>query len=92
MWKQAREWLRAGGCLPEDPTLRDELQAPETVPRMDGKIQVEAKKDMKARGVPSPNRADSLVLSFAFPVSKREPINQHRRKATRAAYDPYAGI
>ncbi|RKV73247.1 MAG: terminase, partial [Neisseria sp.] len=34
-------------------------------------IQIEAKKDMKARGVPSPNRADALVLSFAFPVRKR---------------------
>jgi hypothetical protein len=68
MWKNARDWLKAGGCIPEDPVLRDELQAPEIVPRMDGKIQIESKKDMKARGIPSPNRADALVLSFAYPV------------------------
>jgi len=68
MYKLARDWLKAGGSLPEDPVLRDELQAPETVPRVDGKIQIESKKDMKARGIPSPNRADALVLSFAYPV------------------------
>jgi len=68
MYKLARDWLKAGGAIPEDPVLRDELQAPETVPRMDGKIQIESKKDMKARGIPSPNRADALVLSFAYPV------------------------
>lgn len=90
MWKLARDWLRSGGCIPEDPTLRDELQSPETVPRVDGKIQIEAKKDMKARGIPSPNRADSLILSFAYPVSKRAPIDAHRTKRSRADYDPYA--
>jgi len=27
--------------------------------------------DMKARGIPSPNRADALALSFAYPVKAR---------------------
>lgn len=79
MWKQAREWLREGGALPNDPQLADELVGPETVPRLDGKVQLESKKDMKARGLTSPNRADSLVLSFAYPVGKKkkpEPKNQ----------------
>ncbi|WP_315360801.1 terminase [Neisseria bacilliformis] len=71
MWKAARDWLKDGGAIPDDPVLRDELTAPEIVPRADGKIQIESKKDMKARGVPSPNRADALVLSFAFPVLPR---------------------
>jgi len=90
MWKKTRDWLKEGGCLPDDPTLRDELQAPEIVPRMDGKIQIESKKDMKARGIPSPNRADALCLSFAFPVAKRNPLDQCRNKDKRGEYDPYA--
>ena len=91
MWKEARDWLKSGGALPEDPQLRDELQAPEIVPRVDGKVQIESKKDMKARGVPSPNRADALVLSFAFPVVKRNPLDALRtdRGAARD-YDPYS--
>lgn len=76
MWKAMRDWLKDGGAIPDDPVLRDELQAPEIVPRMDGKLQIEAKKDMKARGVPSPNRADALALSFAYPV--RTPLAAER--------------
>lgn len=89
MWKAARDWLKAGGAIPDDPVLRDELQAPEIVPRVDGKIQIESKKDMKARGVPSPNRADALVLSFAFPVVKKSLADAYRSRGRRD-YDPYA--
>lgn len=90
MWKAARDWLKSGGALPDDPQLRDELQAPEIVPRADGKVQIESKKDMKARGVPSPNRADALVLSFAFPVVKRNPLDAYRNdRGCRGDYDPY---
>jgi hypothetical protein len=71
MWKLAKEWLKQGGTIPKDPQLHQELTGPETVPRADGKIQIESKKDMKSRGIPSPNRADALVLSFAYPVSKK---------------------
>lgn len=90
MWKMARDWLKGGGGIPEDPVLRDELQAPEIVPRLDGKIQIESKKEMKSRGIPSPNRADALVLSFAFPVAKKRPIDSLRNKSNRGEYDPYA--
>lgn len=69
MYGDAKQWLKDGGAIEEDPELRDELLAIETVARMDGKIQLESKKDMKARGLPSPNKADALVISFAYPVA-----------------------
>lgn len=71
MWKLMRDWLKQGGSIPKDPGLHQELIGPETVARMDGKIQIESKKDMKARGEPSPNKADALAISFAYPVSKK---------------------
>lgn len=71
MWKLMRDWLKQGGSIPKDPQLHDELIGPETVPRMDGKIQLESKQDMKARGIQSPNRADALALTFAYPVTKK---------------------
>lgn len=92
MWKSARDWLKAGGAIPEDPVLRDELQAPEIVPRLDGKIQIESKRDMKARGVPSPNRADTLALSFAYPVVRRDPLAAGMRNNQPRDYDPYAAM
>lgn len=72
MWKLTRDWLKSGGVIPNDPLLHEELIGPEVVARMDGKLQLESKKDMKARGIRSPNRADSLVLTFAHPVSKKK--------------------
>lgn len=78
MWKLARDWLKSGGSIPKDPVLHQDLIGPEAVPRLDGKIQLESKKDMKARNLPSPNRADSLALSFAFPVTKRRQKKEMR--------------
>jgi hypothetical protein len=78
MYKLARDWLKEGGQIPKDPILHQELITPETVSRIDGKIQIESKKDIKARGFPSPNRADAFVLSFAQPVTaKPKPIEVH---------------
>ena len=71
MWKEARDWLKSGGAIPSDQVLHDDLIGPETVPRPDGKILLESKKDMKARGLPSPGRADSLALTFASPVAAK---------------------
>lgn len=71
MWNKMRDWLKEGGSIPKDNLLHDELISPEKVPRGDGKVQIESKKDMKARGLPSPNRADALALSFAYPVEKK---------------------
>ena len=68
MYGKVKAWLREGGSLPQDPELKDELTAIETVPRVDGKIQLESKKDMKKRGLSSPNKADALAISFAHPV------------------------
>ena len=88
MWKAARDWLKDGGVIPDDPMLRDELQSPEIVPRADGKIQIESKKEMKSRGVPSPNRADALVISFAYPVVKKELAYRGDASKMRHDYSP----
>lgn len=68
MWTKTRDWLKAGGAIPDDPILHNDLIGPETVPRLDGKIQLESKADMKKRKLPSPGRGDALALSFAHPV------------------------
>lgn len=72
MYGQAKTWLRDGGAIEDDDELCYELCAPETVPRIDGKIQLESKKDMKKRGISSGNRADALVISFAHNITKKE--------------------
>lgn len=90
MWKLARDWLKEGGAIPADQQLRDDLIGPETIPRLDGKLQLEPKDAMKTRGLPSPNKGDALALSFAFPVAVRSahgiPLPENNRHAVD--YDP----
>jgi hypothetical protein len=94
IWREMRDWLKAGGAIdPMDQVLYDDLIGPETVPRLDGKIQLEAKEDMKERGLPSPNRADALALTFAVPFRKKPPRNAPgQRRGHAVDYDPYAAM
>lgn len=72
MWGTLKKWIKAGGAIdPHDEDLYQDLIGPETVPRLDGKIQLESKEDMKDRGLPSPNKGDALALTFAEPVAKK---------------------
>ena len=74
IYKLTRDWLKAGGAIPQNYELYEELTALETVARMDSKIQLESKKDFKKRLGRSPGKADALALSFAFPVQKKSHI------------------
>lgn len=90
MWKNMRDWLKDGGAIPNDQGLYDELISSETVPRTDGKIQLESKADMKKCGLPSPNKADALALSFAFHVTKKTHRNIGAHDSAAREYNPYA--
>lgn len=67
MYRLTKQWLKDGGCIPADPILHAALAALETIGRLDGKIQLQAKKDMDM----DVGRADVLALSFAYPVNPK---------------------
>ena len=70
MWCAMRDWLKAGAALPPDPDLLSELCSPEyDYHNVRGRFQLESKDDMRARGLPSPDIADALACTFAFPVN-----------------------
>jgi hypothetical protein len=79
IWKLMRDWLKAGGAIPKDDVLYQDLIGPETVGRADGMTQLESKIDMKRRGLPSPNRADALAITFGYPVHQLTPAEAERR-------------
>ncbi|MEI7873841.1 MAG: terminase [Alphaproteobacteria bacterium] len=68
MWGNLRDWLKAGGALPDDPELRADLTGVEYGYTGTGEIQLEKKEDMKKRGLASPDIGDALALTFAHPV------------------------
>ena len=66
-----RDWLRTAS-IPKDRLLKNDLIGPMKKPNSAGTIFLEGKKEMKARGVASPDAADALAVTFAFPVAHRE--------------------
>lgn len=107
MYQATRDWFKSGGAIPKDQRLYNEGSWIEAKPRDDGKLQIESKKDMKKRlallgGASgettggSPNRLDSLVLSFSFPVQlkdKLQPFGPKRPlEKQRVEHNPYANL
>lgn len=74
MWADMKKWLQADGVIDDDQQLADDLSGPEAFVNKAGKLQLESKDDMKKRGLPSPNKADALALTFAYPVSANNDL------------------
>jgi hypothetical protein len=93
MWWDLNEWLKAGGAIPDDISLKTELCAPTyTYANAAGKFQLESKDEMKARGLHSPDVADALALTFAFPVAPTRGPGASLSAGGHATteYDPFA--
>jgi hypothetical protein len=74
MWGSMKEWLKTGS-IPADRMLKSDLTAPKqeltSTGQNNGAIKLESKSAMKSRGVASPDAADALALTFAFPVASK---------------------
>jgi len=75
MWRDMREYLKNGASLPNDPDLATDLTALQYEFR-GGELLMEAKDNAKKRGIKSPDRADSLALTFAIPARDYASDNQ----------------
>ena len=71
IWGAMRDWLKSAS-LPQDRLLKADLVGPMKKPNSAGTIFLEGKKEMKARGLASPDAADAIAVTFAFPVAHRE--------------------
>lgn len=67
IWCAMRDWLRVG-CIPDDRHLIEQLSGVLYGFNADQAIQLERKEDMKKRGMASPDWADALAVTFAYPV------------------------
>ena len=98
MWASMRAWLKTG-AIPDDPELLAELTGREYGFDLHNAIRLEKKEDMKKRGLSSPDNADGLALTFAYPVADRPDETQLGAGGTLPAlhavriqsdYDPLA--
>ena len=79
MWGKMKDWLKTAS-IPLDRFLKTDLISPMMKPDSKGTIFLESKKDMKARGLASPDAADAICVTFAFPVAHREARQATQRR------------
>jgi hypothetical protein len=82
LWGAMREWLRTAS-LPQDKMLKSDLTGVKSKPTSSGVVQLESKKDMKARGLASPDAADALAVTFAYPVANRAYVDKSPRRVSQ---------
>lgn len=91
MWGAMRAWVKVGS-LPNDPDLRAQLIGPTYTFNIRNEIQLESKEDMMKRGVESPDKADALALTFAYPLTPNFNAGSERprKSVVEFEYDPYS--
>lgn len=92
MYGNGEQWLRDGGCIPNNQAFCDELSWIESYYRDDGKIQLVDKDEMKKEYGSSPNKADAWALTFARPVRIKEqnkPDLYKKRLEFSSSYNNY---
>ena len=93
MWMTLADQVRAGLAIPNDVALKVELATPTYSYDAQQRIIIESKDDIRKRlpGAGSPDIADALALTFAYPVVKRERLAALRARQARGTdYDPYS--
>lgn len=77
IWGTMKDWLKSAS-ISQDRQLKADLTGPTKKPNSAGTIFLEGKKEMRARGLASPDAADALAVTFAFPIAHREAVDKPR--------------
>lgn len=103
MWQRCKDWLMdpVGVSIPDLDALQADLTAPTVKPTTTNDLLLEAKADMRKRGIRSPDLADSLVLTFADlrhitdwtekPKRPASEVIDPDAPAVQAAYGDFSG-
>ena len=87
-WRMRDAFQNGTISIPDDDELKEQLGQPKYDDMKKGKIQVESKRQMKSRGITSPNKFDSLMLTFfsndrAFRYTKMESTDEYEKEFKR---------
>ena len=84
MWDNLKDWLREGGCIPNNQRIKQDLGTPRYWFDKGNRMILEPKDDIKARGLPSSDYGDAACLTFAMPVAVPQQTNN---KPTNVEYE-----
>lgn len=80
IWGDMRDWLKMGAQIDDDPFLAADLTGVQYGFSGKQQVQLEQKKDMKKRGLASPDQGDALAMTFAVPLNQKMPVNKKEVK------------
>lgn len=94
MWSDMAEWVVSGGALPNVEALKLELATPTYEFDATGRLKLESKDDIKKRlpDAGSPDLADALALTFAYPVTAKHEFNRPPGRSAIKSHDPYSAM
>lgn len=95
MWGKMKDWLANRGDISAAPfELDEDLTSIGFEFDSKGRVKLESKDDVKSRGMPSPDLADALSLTFARDVAMDDAFNQQvvqqRAVTTMSSFSPAA--
>ena len=90
MWADMRDWLKTAD-IEDDQELKDDLIGPEYFLNKKDQLMLESKEDMEKRGLASPDDGDSLALTHAYPVERRDTrfVDSTGKGNMQSDFDPY---
>lgn len=65
LYGEVRDWILNGGAIPEDQEMRDEMLNTLYTHAPNMSVQLMSKKQLKSKGIKSPDALDALSLTFA---------------------------
>ncbi|BFN27730.1 hypothetical protein PSCT_02884 [Pseudomonas sp. SCT] len=89
IWSLMREWLKGGALPHRDDIISDLVNVEYSYTTADA-ILLESKQSLKARGLPSPDIADAIALTFAVTAPLVRPGEAVRPLQQGEIYKPYA--
>jgi len=93
LWGEGRRWLESRVCrLPRHEQFRDDLVAPRYSYTSDGRILIESKQQMRARGLPSCDIADAFLLSLSDRGMGISSVSDSGLYSTEPLNEPIAGM
>lgn len=88
IWGSMKEWLATGAII-DEPQLINEIVGPEYGFNGRNEILLESKDAMRKRGVSSPDLADALALTFAYPVVPKLKGEEKPDALVMSEYNPF---
>lgn len=83
MWQGAKSWIEDGAQIPDNDDFHADLTAPKYSRDSNQRLKIESKEDMRKRGIRSPDLADALAMTFAFPVQDADLATDRHHTAPR---------